>query len=1274
MKRLISLLLVFATLLSLAPVFAIAEEEAPEEPAAQAVSAEPAPKAEEAPAVKEAEPEEKPAEKAPEMPAAEAPEAEEPAPSKETEPEPAAEEAVPAAEPEAEEASEKAAPLSITVKELKDVRIEAGAAAFTVKAKTSDGSPLSYQWQALDASVNYEDDAEREAAWQDLKDETADILVFEKIDDFAAYADMRYRCRVFAGDTAVYTNEAKLLPEKQTASETEPEAEEALEPETATDEIPAVEEELPAEETEPAELPAETDAELSEENELGPDAEPVEDAEDVAEDELLAETEDPFAEEEPGELGAVTASGTCGTHLTWKLEDGILTVSGTGDMTDYSYGPAPWSTYKSDIRSIVIDSGVTSVSSSAFQDCTAASVVSFPDTLQTIDMDSFNGCTALQKVTIPASVSNIYGRAFYGCTSLKNVEILSTTVQIGPSTFTDCSNLKTAGPRGGGYNIEFSWTRTIPEHAFYECASLMSVTLPDTLTGIDKYAFIDCTALTKITFPASLTSIGEGVFQRCTSLNTISFLGNAPSIASDAFFRVKATAFYPSGNKTWTSAKRKGYGGTLSWAARTSTVIRVTYVLPQGVTTDNVREFDYMEDEPVLLRDAVCPGYTFLGWYTDSKCKNPIYELTSEIKKDIKLYPSLQANTYLVMFDKNAADAVLPSGKKMDPQPFTYGKKKALTANVFTRPGYTFAGWRDEYGVLYTNKQSVSNLTTEDGVCVLLSAEWKPIAYKITYKTEKDAYHQNPATYTVEDKTIPLLDAYRMGYAFDYWYVKGKNTDGKTVDIPITKIDCSKMAAMTIYPHWTANTYQVRFNANAFVDDTMPDQTFTYDSAQKLSANTIKRIGYTFTGWKTMSGSSTYKDKQSVKNLTSENGAVVMLYATWKAIDYKVKFVPNGGKVDFTLSMNFNALSDPFQIPPINLLSKPGYIFSGWYADKACTQRIRFNETDDLLGIYDVAKYAVNKVFTVYGGWSGRPYEIVFDKNASDATGTMDPQTATYNKDLVLIGNAYTRNGYFFNCWNTKPDGTGKKYTDKQTVKQNALYSGTGETRLYAQWTTDPYVEYLNKVNKIDTSRLTGVKQYYKLSSGNGICNLSSAAMCLNRLIAYKYNAYDKCTSIFDVLDILHSIRGKKFVINSYEETVKGDKSYVDVTGDCFFLGSKASPDTFKYPGYSASISFRQASNKKMSDLKKMLMEHPEGVMVMAGNHTILVTHFEMVNGKEVYYVLDPVNVRDGYIYKDGKRTGTKHNKNLPQLLTDSYEYNIKNKLNGTFTLMWFEY
>ena len=188
---------------------------------------------------------------------------------------------------------------------------------------------------------------------------------------------------------------------------------------------------------------------------------------------------------------SINEEGTCGNQVIWKLENGVLRISGTGPMTDYNhYISAPWSSSRSLIYSIVIEKSVTSIGNFAFTDC-----------------------TALASVTIPNSVTSIGERAFFNCNSLISVSIPNSVISIGNSAFYRCSNLTSV-------TIPNSIT-SIGSGAFAGCSGLTSVTIPNSITSIGNYTFDDCSALTSVTIPNSVTRIGESAFYGCTGLKKV---------------------------------------------------------------------------------------------------------------------------------------------------------------------------------------------------------------------------------------------------------------------------------------------------------------------------------------------------------------------------------------------------------------------------------------------------------------------------------------------------------------------------------------------------------------------------------------------------------------------------------------------------------------------------------------------------------------------------------------------------------------------------------
>ena len=105
-------------------------------------------------------------------------------------------------------------------------------------------------------------------------------------------------------------------------------------------------------------------------------------------------------------------SGTCGPNLKWHLtDDGVLTITGKGEMYDFSYS-GPWG--YPNLTKIIIGDGVTTIGKNAFNGCSSL-YVTIGNSVTTIGELAFHDCRSLTYVTIPNSVTTIGKNAFRGC-------------------------------------------------------------------------------------------------------------------------------------------------------------------------------------------------------------------------------------------------------------------------------------------------------------------------------------------------------------------------------------------------------------------------------------------------------------------------------------------------------------------------------------------------------------------------------------------------------------------------------------------------------------------------------------------------------------------------------------------------------------------------------------------------------------------------------------------------------------------------------------------
>lgn len=160
-----------------------------------------------------------------------------------------------------------------------------------------------------------------------------------------------------------------------------------------------------------------------------------------------------------GEMGTedsifgVVAAGTCGPNLKWTFyDDGILSISGSGDMDDYAPLEAPWAAHRDGITRVALGKDVTAVGDNAFHGCGALTQVNLPDDLTRIGAYAFGGCTGLQgTLTIPEAVQKVGEGAFYG-TSLTEVTFKSLRMPVEGYPFGEMPALTTIYVPAAAYN------------------------------------------------------------------------------------------------------------------------------------------------------------------------------------------------------------------------------------------------------------------------------------------------------------------------------------------------------------------------------------------------------------------------------------------------------------------------------------------------------------------------------------------------------------------------------------------------------------------------------------------------------------------------------------------------------------------------------------------------------------------------------------------------------------------------------------------------------
>ena len=263
---------------------------------------------------------------------------------------------------------------------------------------------------------------------------------------------------------------------------------------------------------------------------------------------------------------------------------------------------------------------------------------------------------------------------------------------------------------------------------------------------------------------------------------------------------------------------------------------------------------------------------------------------TSAVSGQVVFDNAYDLPTYQVTFDPQGGD-VTPTTQTVKyghyaGEPTTPAGKSSSAGD---KTGYDFRGWVYEVPDPVTGAMTevpFAFATTAVKQNYALKAKWelRKLVVVVTDAPDADGTHANEEIFRKNDVPYgtttaePTRPSNKTGYHFDRWLDNTNNPYDFTQ--PVTKNE-------TIHATYLPNAYKVRYNANAGdATGTMTDSDHVYDVAKNLNSNAFSRPGYVFDGWNTeANGSGTnYTDAQSVMNLTTQDNAVVNLYAKWTPV------------------------------------------------------------------------------------------------------------------------------------------------------------------------------------------------------------------------------------------------------------------------------------------------------------------------------------------------------------------------------------------------------
>ena len=319
-------------------------------------------------------------------------------------------------------------------------------------------------------------------------------------------------------------------------------------------------------------------------------------------------------------------------------------------------------------------------------------------------------------------------------------------------------------------------------------------------------------------------------------------------------------------------------------------------------------------------------GYTFLGWATTASATTAAYASGASYVASsgaVTLYAVWSANTYAIIYNANGASG------SMSNQAITAGTAATLTANAFTRTGFTFTGW-------YTTANGTGGTAYAAGASVTLYAgttlyaQWSANTYAVSFGSNTAngclpvgcSSMANQSFTAGTAFTLSTNTWYKTGYTFAGW----STSSGVQTVLYSDAQSVTFFGNTTLYAQWTANVYTLTFSPNGATGAaSVASQNWTYGTtaiSTFATVGTLARIGYTFAGWSATPTGTTALTTPYTPT------ASATLYAIWTAQPQTVTYNGNGSTSGSIANQTITAGNATALTA--NAFAKTGYSFAGW--------------------------------------------------------------------------------------------------------------------------------------------------------------------------------------------------------------------------------------------------------------------------------------------------------------------------------------------------------
>ena len=593
--------------------------------------------------------------------------------------------------------------------------------------------------------------------------------------------------------------------------------------------------------------------------------------------------------------------------------------------------------------------------------------------------------------------------------------------------------------------------------------------------SITIYASVTLFAQWNYTLTLNFNSEGGSAVSSESGQSGESFtLPGAPTYASNTF---NGWFTAPTGGTLVASPYTLTANTTLyaQWSVSTDTV---TFNANTGVGSMNNETENVGVATTLTANSFTKTGYAFTGWNTIASGGGSAYAdgASYPFTASVILYAQWSANAVTVTF--NASTGV----GSMSNETESFGVATTLTANTFTKTGYTFTGWNTMAaggGSFYADAASYPYTAS-----VTLYAQWSPIVYVVVYSAEGGIVLPTSADFTTGDPALRLPSPSYAGYTFDGWYTA--QYGGTFVgDAAGSYTPSGPVPSIALYADWLPFTYSVTYNPDGGTVGT-PSVTYVVGTPA-LALPTPTLPGSTFAGWYTAPSGGTYLGAAGAP--FTPTSTPVTLYAQWIASPPTdtINFNANGGTGSINALTGKNGSSAVLP-SDTGFNAPPGYsAFAGWSTSSGHGNSVTYNVNSSyaLAGAVGITGSSV----TLYAVWlpsssGGAPvftssYQPVF------AYGHETPQTVT------AVGSPAISLSATFNGGTSLPAGV--SFTDNgggnATLTLNPLTTLPGtyvlvftainaegsNTQIYTFSVTSPYAP-TSVVATTDLSKANSVK------------------------------------------------------------------------------------------------------------------------------------------------------------------------------------------------------